>query len=87
MHAGLIRLHARKHTPALVHARPCTAPLRARVHTHTHTEKYAMLIAFPRQQQFREHVSVLFCTYFACLVIKHVVQRTKSASARMRPSK
>jgi hypothetical protein len=51
--AGLVRLHARKHTPAPVHShlhtRPCT---HARGHTHTHRctqQKYGIVIVFPGQ--------------------------------------
>ena len=38
-----VRLHARKHTPTLVHPRP---HLRSCTHAHFHTHKYVMLIAF-----------------------------------------
>jgi hypothetical protein len=58
--AGLVRLHARKTLP-----RQCTPP--PRPHTHTHS-KYVILIAFPRQQCFRERTSVLRYTYIASLV-------------------
>jgi len=34
---------------------------------HTHSE-YVVLIAFPRQQWFRERASMLRHTYIACLV-------------------
>ena len=49
LHAAWVRLHARKHKPAPVHpyADACTHP-RARAH---------VIIAFPRQQWFHEHVS------------------------------
>ena len=60
LHAELVRLHARKHTPASVHPQPHT-------HTHTHTD-YVILIAFPRQQRFRERAWMLRYTYIACLV-------------------
>jgi hypothetical protein len=42
---------------------------RARVHTitHTHTQKYVILIAFPRQQWFRECALLLRNTYIACV--------------------
>jgi hypothetical protein len=36
--------------------------------TRPHTEKYVILIAFPRQQWFRERASVLRYTYIACVV-------------------
>ena len=60
LHAGLLRLHARKHTTATLHLPPS--------HTHTHTHKYVVLIAFAHQQWFRERFSVLRCTYIGCLV-------------------
>ena len=37
--------------------------------TDTHTDQYVILIAFPRQQWFRERVSVLRYTYIACIVV------------------
>ena len=54
-----IRLHMRKHMPTSMHTRA-----RAR----THTQKYVILNAFPRQQWFNEHASMLHYTYIACLV-------------------
>ena len=51
LHAGLVSLHARKHTSAPVHPQPHARPRihpRARAHTHTQTQKYAMLMVFPR---------------------------------------
>ena len=42
---------------------------RARTYTHTHTQKYVILIAFPRQQWFRERASLLRYTYIARLVL------------------
>ena len=47
--------HKRTHTHALTHAR-------------TRTEKYVILIAFPRYQLFRERASVLRYVYIDCLV-------------------
>ena len=38
-------------------------------HTHTHTQKCVILIAFPQQQWFREGASVLRYAYIACLVL------------------
>ena len=40
---------------------------RARAPTHTHTHRYVILIAFPRQQLFRERCCMLRYTYIACL--------------------
>ena len=42
--------------------RPCT-------HNHTHTHKYVILTAFPRQQWFRERASLLCYTYIACIIL------------------
>jgi hypothetical protein len=52
------RLHARTrmHTPT----HPGT-----HTRTHAQTNKYVILIAFPQQQWFREHASVLRSTYIA----------------------
>ena len=50
LHAGLIRLHARKHTPA-----PCT-------HAHTHTHTDVCNTAFPRQRWFRERACYVIRT-------------------------
>jgi hypothetical protein len=38
------------------------------IHTHTHTQKYVLLIVFPQQQWCRERASMLRCTYifFSC---------------------
>jgi hypothetical protein len=49
-----------KATCAQVHAHA-----RASVRARTHTQKYVILIAFPRQQWFRERASVLYvhCLY------------------------
>ena len=49
--------------------RPCTH-IYTPPYTHTHTHKYVILIAFPRQQWFRESVSTLrYTTYIACRVL------------------
>ena len=53
-----------KATRAQAHARTLTHP---RVQKHTHRQKYVKLIAFPRQQWFRERASVLSYTYIASL--------------------
>ena len=51
--------------------------LHARGHTraHTHTDQYVILIAFPRQQWFRERASTLCYTYTACLVFVQEVKK------------
>ena len=41
---------------------------RAPSHTHIHTQKYLILIAFPQQQWYCESVSVLRYTYIVCIV-------------------
>ena len=56
-----------------MHARACTrprapAPALTHARTRTHTDKYIILIAFPRQQWFRDRTSMLRCPYFACIV-------------------
>ena len=56
--AGLLSLHARKHTPAPVHSS---------AHTHTHPQIYIILITFPRQQLFCESASSRYM-HVACLV-------------------
>ena len=56
-----------KATLAQAHARS-SAPTHARMHTHAPTQKHVRLIAFPRQQWFRERASVLRYTYIACLL-------------------
>ena len=72
LHAALVRLHARKHTPALLHPHA-----RTRTHQcprlHTHRQKYVIFISFPWQQRFRERASVLRYTYIACIVTLHFV--------------
>ena len=65
LRAGLARLYARMrmHTPT----RPDTH-MHARMRKHAHTHQYVILIAFPRQQWFRERASLLHYMYIACLV-------------------
>jgi hypothetical protein len=65
LRAGLARLHAltRMHTPT----RPATH-MPARMREHAHTDQYIILIAYSRQQWFRERASVLRYTYVACRV-------------------
>ena len=64
LHAGLerryvlIRTHMPTHPDTHMHAR-------ARTHTH----KYVILTAFPRQQWFRERASLLCYTYIACIIL------------------
>ena len=45
----------------------------AQTHTHArvHTQKYVILIAFPRQQWFRERGSTLHYTYIASFISSH----------------
>jgi hypothetical protein len=65
LRAGLARLHARMsvHTST----RP-DIHMHARTRKHAHTNQYAILIAFPLQQWFRERASVFRYTYIVCLV-------------------
>ena len=71
---------ARKHAPALVHPHPPThtrthsrigmpSPMRGR--THAHTQKYVILIAFPRQLLFRERTSML---RYTCVALFFIIQ-------------
>jgi hypothetical protein len=57
LHTGKARLQARTRIHTHTHT-----------HTHTYTQTYVILIAFPRQQWFRERASLLRYTYIACLV-------------------
>ena len=73
MHAGIVKLQARKHMPSPVRPQPHTHAC-ARAHTHSptrvraHTQDYTILITFPRQQWFHKRAAVLRHTYIACLV-------------------
>ena len=61
----------RAKTCARVRAPTPTHALRTRMQSRallTHTKKYVILIAFPRQQWFRERALILRYTYSACLV-------------------
>jgi hypothetical protein len=58
MHAGLVRLQARKHSLASVHPQQ-----------NARTHKCTILAAFPRQQWFRQRASLLRYTYIACIVL------------------
>jgi hypothetical protein len=49
LHAGFVRLHARKHTHAPVHTHTHT---HTRTHALAHTEKYVIFIAFPHKNGF-----------------------------------
>jgi hypothetical protein len=51
-----------------------------RMHTHTHTQQYVILIAFPQQQWFRERASMLRYTYIACLVLFRNESKLKYAT-------
>jgi hypothetical protein len=65
LRAGLARLYARtrKHMPT----RPVTH-MYARTRNHTHTDQYAILIAFQQQQWFHKRSSMLRYTYISYLV-------------------
>jgi hypothetical protein len=74
-HAGLVKLHLRKHTsaPMLPHTHPHThththTQERTRTQSQTQTEECLRVIAFPRQQWFRKRASMLPYMYIACLV-------------------
>ena len=45
-------------------------------HARTHTHQYVILIAFPRQQWFRERASVLRYTCTACIVRIRILDST-----------
>ena len=69
-HVGLVRLHARKHTPASVHPHP----LSTHVHTHTHTEvcnNYCLVLW--TQVSVTLYVHCLSCCVFICSEIQHFV--------------
>jgi hypothetical protein len=55
LRAGLARLHARIRTHTPTHP---GAHMHARPRKYAHTDQYIILIAFPRQQLFRERASV-----------------------------
>jgi hypothetical protein len=62
---------AHAHAPERPHTHACThTRTRIRPHTHAHarTQKYVILLAFPRQQRFRERALMLRYTYIGCLV-------------------
>jgi hypothetical protein len=42
--------------------------MHASTRKHAHTDQYVIFIAFPQQQWFREHASMLRYTYVGCLV-------------------
>ena len=58
--AYLISNVTRARTPTNKHAR-----------THTHTEENINTYCFSTAKWFREHASMLRCTYIACLVITY----------------
>jgi hypothetical protein len=45
----------------------------AHTHSHIHTQKYVIVVAFPRQHWVRERVSVLHYTYIASLVFYRIL--------------
>ena len=61
-------------------------PTRQGTHTHarTHTDKYVVLIAFPRQRWFRERASLLCYTYIASLVT-HTRARARARTRTRTP--
>jgi hypothetical protein len=72
--------HTRARPPTSTHTHTQnTKHTEARTHPHTHkcTQKYIILIAFPRQQRFRESASMLRYTYIACLFINQNQQQQK----------
>jgi hypothetical protein len=84
LHAGLVRLHAHKHTlvPMHPHTHICMY-----AHTHTNT-KICNTDVFIWQQWFRERASMLHYTYTGCLVYMsvkssgHISSWHKSAHAQ-----
>ena len=56
-----------------LHAGVAMLPARMRIHTHAHADQYVILIAFPRQQLFRERA-------FASLVL--FVKKCKDQNIR-----
>ena len=60
LHAGLVGLYSRKHTPAPTHKHS---------HARTRTNTHKILLAFPRQQWFLERASLLRYTNTASLVM------------------
>ena len=77
MLAGLVRLHARKHTPGLCIHTQTRAPhahalplARARSLSLSHTHTCVILITFPQHQWFPERTLILRYTYIAWFVIR-----------------
>ena len=70
--AGLIRLHARRYTPA---PRALT-PFHPHARACRRTQKYVIFIVFPRQQCCCEGAPMVCCTYIASLVCVCKVWRT-----------
>ena len=58
--------HGRKLTPAPMH--PTYTCTQASTHTYTHTQKYVIVTAFPRQQWLGERPSILCCTTLPVLL-------------------
>jgi hypothetical protein len=89
-HTRYVRLHARKQTPAIVHphrstkiyrrthAQACPYP---RAHTHTLTQKYLTLTAFPRQQWLRKRASMLRYMYIDVFVMLRLVDAKEGVPA------
>jgi hypothetical protein len=67
--------HAHAHADAPGYPHACTRK-------HTHTGQYVILIAFPKQQWYRKHASVLLYTYIAPLVnLLSIAQSTVASSS------
>ena len=70
LHAGLVRLHACKHTSASVYLHP-------HPHSHAHRDVYKTY-CFSRQQWFRERASLLRYTYIVSLAADYEVTHSRS---------
>ena len=63
-------------------AQACTrAPTTLPSHTHTHTQKYVTLFAFPRQQWFRERASVLYVLRAFPIMVGACAQQLRKTSS------
>ena len=60
------RVRAPTPTPTHTAARTNTHTL---PHAHAHTQKYVIIIAFPRQQWLQKRASILRLTHAACLML------------------
>jgi hypothetical protein len=73
LRAGLAKLYElmRMHTPTRR-----STHMHARTRKHAHTDQYVILIAFPLQQWFLEHASVLRYTYIVVLLLLSTTHNT-----------